>query len=40
LFALDTTLTAPNAPATIIDLNQAMQGHILAQTQLRATFGR
>jgi Raf kinase inhibitor-like YbhB/YbcL family protein len=39
LFALDAPLTVKSQP-TIIDLQPAMQGHILAQTQLRASFGR
>jgi Raf kinase inhibitor-like YbhB/YbcL family protein len=38
-FALDAPLNVKAQP-TIIDLQPAMQGHVLAQTQLRATFGR
>jgi hypothetical protein len=39
LFALDGPVTLPS-PATIVDLQTAMQNHIVAQTQLRAMFGR
>jgi Raf kinase inhibitor-like YbhB/YbcL family protein len=39
LFALDNTLSLP-AQASVVDLQPAMQGHILAQTRLQALFGR
>jgi Raf kinase inhibitor-like YbhB/YbcL family protein len=39
LFALDGPLTVRPQP-TIVDLQAALQGHILAQTSLGATFGR
>jgi Raf kinase inhibitor-like YbhB/YbcL family protein len=39
LFALDAPL-ALKAEPTIVDLQSAMAGHVLAQTALRATFGR
>jgi Raf kinase inhibitor-like YbhB/YbcL family protein len=39
LFALDAPLTVKSQP-TIVDFAPTMQGHVIAQTQLRAMFGR
>jgi len=39
LFALDGPVSLPS-PATIVDLQKAMEDHIVGQTQLRAMFGR
>jgi hypothetical protein len=39
LFAMDAPVTL-KSPVTLVDFQPAMQGHVLAQTQLRSTFGR
>jgi Raf kinase inhibitor-like YbhB/YbcL family protein len=39
LFATDAMVNVKAQP-TIVDFAPALQGHVLAQTQLRATFGR
>jgi len=39
LFALDGPVTVKSQP-TIVDFAPAMQGHVVAQTQLQTTFGR
>jgi hypothetical protein len=39
LFATDAILNVKSEP-TIVDFAPALQGHILAQTALRAMFGR
>jgi Raf kinase inhibitor-like YbhB/YbcL family protein len=39
LFAMDAPVTVKAQP-TIVDFQPALQGHVIAQTQLRATFGR